>query len=428
MSGDWPGEERRRMRTDLLVKPAPNEKDTSNPPTQQPAGDNPAAVSSTASPSTAGQDSADALGHPYSAQASPASGTTPGSGTLLGSGTPLVSGTLSSAITGSDALETPLPAEEGWQKKIRTFTGGLIAPKPGPQELERRATLASIRRVYPRPVTVTIAQPAGGAGKTSLTVALASTIGNTSDHNVLAMDNNETMGTLGVRTRSNGSNMTIIDLLDALEQLKSERTRSGDVQYYTRPQGDNRFSVLASDEDPDRMQMLTRPTFNELLEVVQRFWNVVVLDTGNNTRAENWLAGIDATDQLVFPVELNDKSVVSVLRTVEQLQAMSHVTGNQHYASLCEHAVLVITPGSHRRAVAAERCKELRQMLEQALGETATFLAVPYEPALDTNGLIDWQLATDESVRAFEKVAAAVSAGLFRSASNDTTPRNTKEN
>lgn len=348
--------------------------------------------------------------------------------TPLGSGTPLVSGTLSSAITGSDALETPLPAEEGWQKKIRTWTGGLIAPKPGAQELTRRATLASIRRVYPRPVTVTIAQPAGGAGKTSLTVALASTIGNSSDHNVLAMDNNETMGTLGVRTRSNGSNMTIIDLLDALEQLKSERTRSGDVQYYTRPQGDNRFCVLASDEDPDRMQMLTRPTFNELLEVVQRFWNVVVLDTGNNTRAENWLAGIDATDQLVFPVELNDKSVVSVLRTIEQLQAMSQVTGNQHYASLCEHAVLVITPGSHRRAVAPERRKELRQMLEQALGETATFLTVPYEPALDTNGLIDWQLATDESVRAFEKVAAAVSAGLFRSASTDTTPRNTKEN
>ncbi|MGP4969206.1 MinD/ParA family ATP-binding protein, partial [Glutamicibacter ardleyensis] len=169
-------------------------------------------------------------------------------------------GTLSSAITGSDALETPLPAEEGWQRTIRTWTGGLISPKPGPQELARRATLASIRRVYPRPVTVTVAQPAGGSGKTSISVALASTIGNTSDHAVLAMDNNETMGTLGVRTRSNGSNLTIIDLLDALEELKNEHTRSGDVQYFTRPQGDNRFAVLASDEDPDRMQMLTRET------------------------------------------------------------------------------------------------------------------------------------------------------------------------
>ncbi|MGP9784447.1 MinD/ParA family ATP-binding protein [Glutamicibacter sp. AOP12-B1-11] len=399
MGTEWPGDERRKAKTDVLTVPNASDK----PEASLQILNNPEPVEPTA---------------PEPTRAAP-----------LLTGTPLVTGTLSSAITGSDALETPLPAEEGWQRTIRTWTGGLISPKPGPQELARRATLASIRRVYPRPVTVTVAQPAGGSGKTSISVALASTLGNTADHAVLAMDNNETMGTLGVRTRSNGSNLTIIDLLDALEELKNEHTRSGDVQYFTRPQGDNRFAVLASDEDPDRMQMLTRETLNELLEVVQRFWNVIVLDTGNNTRAENWLAGIERSDQLVFPVEMNDKSVVSVLRTIEQLQAMSHLSGNDHYAALCRHAVLVISPGSHRRAVAPERRKELRTMLEQALGEEATFLPVPYEPALDTNGLIDWQLATDESVRAFEKVAAAVSEGMHQAAVRaESAKRNKKEN
>lgn len=399
MGTEWPGDERRKAKTDVLTVSNTSDK----PEASLQIHNTPEPVELTA---------------PEPTRAAPQA-----------AGTPLVTGTLSSAITGSDALETPLPAEEGWQRTIRTWTGGIISPKPGPQELARRATLASIRRVYPRPVTVTIAQPAGGSGKTSISVALASTLGNTSDHAVLAMDNNETMGTLGVRTRSNGSKLTIIDLLDALEELKNEHTRSGDVQYFTRPQGDNRFAVLASDEDPDRMQMLTRETLNELLEVVQRFWNVIVLDTGNNTRAENWLAGIERSDQLVFPVEMNDKSVVSVLRTIEQLQAMSQLSGNDHYAALCRHAVLVISPGSHRRAVAPERRKELRTMLEQALGEEATFLPVPYEPALDTNGLIDWQLATDESVRAFEKVAAAVSEGMHQAAVRaESTKRNKKEN
>lgn len=396
MDTDWPGEERRRTKTDLLN--VPTSTDTNETAIQ--------IVDDLPQDDTTPNEKA--AGDPIR-QA------------------PLVTGSLSSLITGADSLETPLPAEEGWQRKVRTWTGGMISPKPGPQELARRATLASIRRVYPRPVTVTIAQPAGGSGKTSVSVALASTIGNSADHVVLAMDNNETMGTLGVRTRSNGSNLTIIDLLDALEELKSERTRSGDVQYFTRPQGDNRFAVLASDEDPDRMQMLTRETFNELLEVVQRFWNVIVLDTGNNTRAENWLAGIEITDQLVFPVELNDKSVVSVLRTIEQLQAMSHLSGNDHYANLCRHAVIVLSPGSHRRSVAPERRKELRNMLEQALGEEAQFLSVPYEPALDTNGLIDWQLATEDSVRAFEKVAAAVSEGMHRSAASSESQKRTKK-
>lgn len=396
MDTDWPGEERRRTKTDLLN--VPTSTDTNETAIQ--------IVDDLPQDDTTPNEKA--AGDPIR-QA------------------PLVTGSLSSLITGADSLETPLPAEEGWQRKVRTWTGGMISPKPGPQELARRATLASIRRVYPRPVTVTIAQPAGGSGKTSVSVALASTIGNSADHVVLAMDNNETMGTLGVRTRSNGSNLTIIDLLDALEELKSERTRSGDVQYFTRPQGDNRFAVLASDEDPDRMQMLTRETFNELLEVVQRFWNVIVLDTGNNTRAENWLAGIEITDQLVFPVELNDKSVVSVLRTIEQLQAMSHLSGNDHYANLCRHAVIVLSPGSHRRSVAPERRKELRNMLEQALGEEAQFLSVPFEPALDTNGLIDWQLATEDSVRAFEKVAAAVSEGMHRSAASSESQKRTKK-
>lgn len=392
MTTEWPGEERRRLKTDLL-----------NIPEATASAD----IEDSSDQSDTDEVSADSHNSPPSA--------------------PLVTGTLSSAITGADSLETPLPAEEGWQHKVRTWTAGLISPKPGAQELERRATLASIRRVYPRPVTVTIAQPAGGSGKTSTTVALASTIGNTADHVVLAMDNNETMGTLGVRTRSNGSKLTVIDLLHALETLKSERTRSGDVQYFTRPQGDNRFGVLASDEDPDRMQMLTRQTFTELLEVVQRFWNVIVLDTGNNTRAENWLAGIEVTDQLLFPVELNDKSVVSVLRTIEQLQAMSKLTGNDHYANLCRHAVVVLSPGSHRRTVTAARRQELRTMLERALGSEAKFLSVPYEPALDTNGVIDWQLATTESVRAFEKVAAAVSEGMYRSATYQPTSRTTLE-
>lgn len=399
MSTEWPGEERRRVRTDLLNKVS---EDTNSKENAQETS------AETTRPADDGQESAS---------------------TYETHKAPLVTGSLSSAITGADSLETPLPAEEGWQRKVRAWTFGMIAPKPGPEELARRSAIASIRRVYPRPVVASVLQPGGGIGKTCGTVALASTIGNISDHVVLALDNNETMGTLGVRTRSNGSTLTVIDLLEALHELKSERTRSGDVQYFTRPQGDNRFSVLASDEDPGRMQMVTREIFNELLEVVQRFWNVVVLDTGNNTRAENWLAGIEITDQAIFPVELNDKSVVSVLRAVEQLQAMSEQTGNDHYANLCRNAVVVISPGSHKRSVSPERRKELRGMLEQALGENAKFLSVPYEPELDTNGVIDWQLASEQSVRAWEKVAAAVSEGMYRAAvTSDPRKQTTKEN
>jgi len=45
--------------------------------------------------------------------------------------------------------------------------------------------------------------------------------------------------------------------------------------------------------------MLTAAAFAEIREVVSRFYKLIMVDTGNNVRAENWQAAIDATDPTV---------------------------------------------------------------------------------------------------------------------------------
>lgn len=301
-----------------------------------------------------------------------------------------------------------LPAQEGWRASVRRASGGLIKLGPGKDELARRKYIASIQQVFPRPVCIMVANPGGGEGKSPTTMALGATFGTRSEHAVLAWDNNETMGTLAALAMNENSNSTVTDLLEALPRLGTEAVRSGDIRAFTRHQGDSRFSVLASHHDPARMQMITETDFAALLQTVQRFWNVTVLDTGNNTIAENWLAALDVADQLVIPMHLTGKGQRSVLQMVQQLDTMSHATGKSHYRELYERAVVVLVPGRNADAKAA---RKMRSQLIEIFGPLATFIDAPFEPQLASGSTVDWQQVRPATVRAYEKIAAAVADG-----------------
>lgn len=327
--------------------------------------------------------------------------------------TGLVRGRRSAAVFIEENIEQHLPATRGWQRWARTFSAGLWKPAAGPTEIERRNDISTIQRIFPRPMTVFVTQPLGGAGKTMVSVGIGSTFGIHSTLDTLVWDNNETMGTLGIRTNSNGSRTTVCDLLKELPKLQAEHTRKGDLSFYTRHQGNNRFAALISDEDPERMKMIGHTEFNAIRTAVERFYNIVVVDSGNNTRAANWLAALDQSDQLVIPVTLKQNSVASMLRMIEQLESMSALENNSHYEELCRRAVIVITPGSQRTQASTKERARLYGLITDAIGERGHFLEIPFDPALDTGAIIDWQLVSDETRRAFEKICARVAEGLY---------------
>jgi len=53
---------------------------------------------------------------------------------------------------------------------------------------------------------------------------------------------------------------------------------------------------------------LTALAFRDLREVVGRFYKIILVDTGNNVRAENWQAAVDATDQLVITMSARKRT------------------------------------------------------------------------------------------------------------------------
>ena len=301
---------------------------------------------------------------------------------------PLVSGRRSASVLQKDNMNDELPPATGWQAFLRSITFGLIKPKVGAVELARRTDLSAIQRVYSRPMRIMVAQPLGGVGKTMCSVGIGSTFGIHSGQHAIVWDNNEMMGTLGVRTNANGSSRTVWDLLNVLGKFETIEARKGDFTYYTRHQGQNQFSVLASDEDPDRMKSIGADEFNRIHTVVSRFYDTIVLDTGNNTRSENWLASIEVTDQLVIPVRLQRNAVVSALRMIEQLESMSERQSNPHYKDLVANAVVIVTQGGGAKVSAADQA-DLREQLSSAV---RTIIDIPYDAALDNGSIIDWQL------------------------------------
>ena len=93
------------------------------------------------------------------------------------------------------------------------------------------------------------------------------TFGTVRGGGVVAWDNNETRGTLGIRgTRSSHRNTTR-ELLEDLERFSDVyQARIGDLGAFVRSQGDAHFDVLASDERPHVTGMIRAQDFTAVHE------------------------------------------------------------------------------------------------------------------------------------------------------------------
>ena len=191
----------------------------------------------------------------------------------------------------------------------------------GPKEVAYEHDRAAIQRDFDGPRTIAFINPKGGAAKTTGVLAAGYTFGTVRGGGVVAWDNNETRGTLGIRgTRSSHRNTTR-ELLEDLGRFKDVyQSRIGDLGAFVRSQGDAHFDVLASDERPDVTGMIRAEDFKEVHALLERFYRIILVDTGNNMRAENWLAAAEAADLLVVTSTVREDTGYSGLWMLDALQ------------------------------------------------------------------------------------------------------------
>ena len=290
-------------------------------------------------------------------------------------------------------------ATTGVRAALNKGSLGLVRLAPGRQEQELRLDVEMVRRNFGGLRQVTVVNPKGGAGKTVAILLLAMTFGQKRGGYVLAWDNNETQGTLGMRAQQDFHSRTVRDLLRDLGQFRGAHGRVGDLSQYVRAQGEGMFDVLASDESATAGEMLTATAFADLRDVVSRFYKLIFVDTGNNVRAQNWQAAIDATDQLVVTMSARNDSAETAARMLDHLEQ----TGRHR---LVRQAVTVVTMPPSRREI------DLPPIEQHFAARTRAVLLAPYERLIDSGEPLQYGQLTSATRTAWLKIAAAVAEGL----------------
>ena len=292
---------------------------------------------------------------------------------------------------------TEAPAQWGWRGRVNRLSAGAIKPTPKPAELADRQAVQDIQRGFSRPMTVVVIQPKGGAGKTPTAIGLASALGASRGGYVVAWDDNETRGTLAVRVGNRDSQQTTVwDLLGELASFERADARVGDLGYYVRSQGEAYFDALVSDDHPAHMAQIGEDEFHRIHAVLQRFYRLIVIDTGNNVRSPNWQAAVNAADVVVIPSTYQRDVGYSGSWVLDHLIQ----TGREE---LAEHAVTVLT------AADPDPDRKVRKELLHHFGaRTQNVVEIPHDTHIATGGPMHWNRLNAETRRAWIQLGAVV--------------------
>lgn len=293
------------------------------------------------------------------------------------------------------------PATWGWRGWLNRVSGGLLKLGMGASEAEHETLRRALQRDFDGPRTIAFINPKGGAAKTTGVLAAGYTFGTVRGGGVVAWDNNETRGTLGIRgTRSNHRNTTR-ELLEDLERFSDVyQSRIGDLGAFVRSQGDAHFDVLASDERPDVTGTIRADDYVAVHKLLERFYRILLIDTGNNMRAENWLAAADSADLLVVTSTVREDTGYSGLWMLDALQ-------DAGYADVKHKTITVLSDPSPK--VDDKLAADLVDVYEQ---RTRAVYRVPYDPALVAGSVVPYAELSKATRRSWLKACAGMAEAL----------------
>ncbi|MGC4769967.1 AAA family ATPase [Micromonospora sp. DT44] len=290
---------------------------------------------------------------------------------------------------GSALAERGFPARVEWR------------PQGVDQESERATGV--LRRDLGTPRVFAFANPKGGVHKTTATVLAAATVGSVRGRGVLAWDDNELRGTLGLRAGSARHARTIRHLVSDLAQIEilEGATLLERLDDYLRHASDGSYDVLAGEESPRFAQRLDQFTVKRVLELLRRTHDVICVDTGNNVESPNWRTVMHAADQLVVTTVPREDAAFSA----DWMLDLLHEEG---MGELADNAITLIScPTAGRSA--------LQDDLERHFAtRTRAVAVVPYDPALETGSSIEYHQLQPETREAWLRAAAAMAEPFAR--------------
>lgn len=255
----------------------------------------------------------------------------------------------------------------------------------------------SLRRELGGPRVIAFANPKGGVHKTTATVLAAATIGSARGRGVIAWDDNELRGTLGLRAGSARHARTIRHLVQDLDGVEA----SGGYELlerlddYLRHAQDGSYDVLAGEENPRFAQRLNPQTVRRVLELLSRTHDVICVDTGNNVESPNWQTVLQACDQLVITTVPREDAAF----TADWMLDLLHENG---LGQLVDNAVTLLSCPTPNPA------PMLGDLQRHFATRTRAVTVVPYDAALESGSSIEYSQLQPATRAAWLQAAAVM--------------------
>lgn len=300
------------------------------------------------------------------------------------------------------------PAREGWQGAVNTLSGGALRLAPGEREMTRREWRASVQRGLAGHKCVVFVNLKGGASKTTSCYLTAATLGRVRGGNVLAWDNNENKGTLGDRAMQASHDHTAADLLANIDRF-AQPSNAHELVNYVRAQGENKFHVLASQNQAGDKEVIDGSAFVQLHTVLRQFYHLALVDTGNASTAGTWQAAVEIADEIVLVAMNKEDSSKTLAATVDTLVDMG-------FADKLSRGILLVTqpaiPSKNRKARAVANEERLARIREHFGHYVRKIVVAPHDEALDDGADIIFENLAPETQEAYLEATAAIVDGL----------------
>ena len=306
---------------------------------------------------------------------------------------------LDRALLGRDdahQLDYAAPPHIGEQRRGTARAPAHIEFQPAGQSPAEQL-VAALRQDFGGPRVIAFANPKGGVHKTTATVLCAATVGAIRGRGVIAWDDNELRGTLGLRAGSARHARTIRHLVAdlALIEASAGYELTDRLDDYLRHASDGTYDVLAGEESPRFARRLDMHTVRRVLELLRRTHDVICVDTGNNVESANWQTVLQAADQLVITSVPREDAAF----TADWMLDLLHDSG---LGDLARQAVTLLSCPTPIPSPL------LSDLAAHFASRTRAVAVVPYDPALESGSSIEYADLQTATKKAWLQASAVI--------------------
>lgn len=286
------------------------------------------------------------------------------------------------------------PPSEGWRRWLYLASGRLINLGESPRAERHNNLVAQVNRPLRGSYRIALLSLKGGVGKTTIAATLGSTFAAIRGDRVVAVDANPDRGTLSQKIPLETTS-TVRQLLHDAGSIE----RYSDVRRYT-SKGPAGLEVVASETDPAISEAFSAADYTRTLEVLERFYGLVLTDCGPGLLHSAMSSVLENADLLIVVASGSIDGARSASATLDWLDAHGH-------EALVRNSIAVINAVRPRTGKV-----DMSKVIDHFSRRCRAVRLVPYDAHLDEGAEVSLELLRRDTREAFIELAAVVAEGF----------------